>query len=574
MGILLQRAVCPLKICLDRLEANHMNKIKIGATGVLVSTLLLLSACSSSVTTLIPPQATAQPAATQPPSEPQPKTAQSLPAVAAQPALLASYEGTLETIYQQVDPSVVNIRVVQKQDTQSFSFGNFPDQLFPFSVPNLPDQQTPQYSQGLGSGFVWDAEGHIVTNNHVVDGADKVEVTFTDGLTVSAKVIGTDSYSDLAVIQVDAPSDSLKPVQVGDSNQVKVGQLAVAIGNPFGLEGTMTAGIISAIGRSLSAGSSTQAGAAYSIPDVIQTDAPINPGNSGGVLVNALGEVIGVTSAIESPVQANAGIGFAIPSALVQKVIPGLIKDGTFNHPYLGVSGTTMTPELANAMKLDENQKGALIEEITPGGPADKANLHGSDKQVDIEGSTVLVGGDVVTAVNGEPIKSMDDLIAYLFNQTEVGQKVTLTLLRDGKETQVDVTLEARPTTTNAQNSDQNQASTGVWLGIQAQPVTADIAKAMNLPEDQKGIIIGQVESGSPADKAGLRGSYKPVDINGQQVLVGGDIITSVDTAAISSVQELRDQIQNKSSGDEVILTIIRDGKTMEVSVILADQPG
>lgn len=549
-----------------------MSKKRIGVISLAVAAMLLLSACATSITTLIPSSKTEPPAASTAVQTPQPGPTAVLPAAPAQPGLLAAYEGTLENIYQQVMPSVVNIRVVQKQEAPGpdFNFGGFPSLPFPFSLPDTPSQ--PQYSQGLGSGFVWDQEGHIITNNHVVEGADKVEVTFADGRTLLATVIGTDAYSDLAVLRVEQSGDALKPVQLGDSNQVRVGQLAIAIGNPFGLEGTMTAGIVSAIGRTLTAGEAAQSRAAFSIPGVIQTDAPINPGNSGGVLVDAQGQVIGVTSAIESPVRANAGIGFAVPAALVQKVVPGLIKDGRYDHPYLGVSGVSLTPDLAKAMKLDENQRGALIQDVTPGGPADKAGMRGSDRQAQIDGQDVRVGGDVILSVNGTTINSMDDLIATIFNQTEVGQKVTLSILRDGKETQVEATLEARPSPAS-QSGKEQQSGGAVWLGVQAQPVTPEIAKAMNLPEDQQGILIMQVESGSPADQVGLRGSYKPAEINGKQALVGGDIIATVDGKEIASVQDLRDQIQQKEPGDEVSLTIVRDGETLEVSVTLAERP-
>jgi len=226
--------------------------------------------------------------------------------------LLAAYQGTLENLYATVSPSVVNIRTVTKADASNATIPQLPD--IPFF--NLPQNQQPpqQYQSALGSGFVWDAQGHIVTNNHVVNGADKIEVTFSDGTVLPATLVGADPDSDLAVIQVDAPAALLQPVRLGDSTAVKVGQLAIAIGNPFGLQGTMTTGIISAMGRSLPADES--AAVSYTIPDVIQTDAPINPGNSGGVLVDVQGQVLGVTSAIESPVRANAGIGFAIPSAI------------------------------------------------------------------------------------------------------------------------------------------------------------------------------------------------------------------------------------------------------------------
>jgi len=487
--------------------------------------------------------------------------------------LLSAYETTLENVYSQVNPSVVNIRVMQKQDVSSSGSSLLPF----FSFPGLPGgsqiPQAPQYSQALGSGFLWDQQGHIVTNNHVIDGADKVEVTYSDGTTVSAKVVGKDPDSDLAVIKVDTPANQFQPVQLADSTQVKVGQLAIAIGNPFGLQGTMTVGIVSALGRTLPVGGDNQTGLAYTIPDIIQTDAPINPGNSGGVLVNDQGQVIGVTSAIESPVQANSGIGFVIPSALVQKVVPALIKNGGFQHPYLGISGMALTPDLAKAMKLNAGQRGALIEDITPGGPADKAGLHGSDRQVTIDGRDIGVGGDIIVAVNDTPVKTMDDFIAYLTDQTEVGQKASLTVLRNGKEITLDVTLGARPATAQDSNS-ANQTNSSVWLGIQGLELMPEIARAMNLPEDQQGILVQRVEVGSPADQAGLRGSDKPVTINGLSIRVGGDVITAIDSQNITTVNELQDFLMKAVPGQIITLSILRDGKQVDLPLVLTQNPG
>jgi serine protease Do len=247
-------------------------------------------------------------------------------------------------------------------------------------------------------------------------------------------------------VKVELPAAQLHPVQLADSTQVKVGQLAVAIGNPFGLENTMTVGFVSALQRSLRAESESIEGPSYTIPDIIQTDAPINPGNSGGVLVDNQGQVIGVTAAIASPVRASAGIGFAIPTAIVQEVVPVLIEKGRYAHPWLGISGTTLDPDLAQAMKLETDQHGALVIDVTPGGPADKAGLRGSDQKITVDGEERRVGGDVVVAIDGQPVETFDDLVTYLVRSTEVGEKVTLTVLRDGEQTQVRVTLEARPT--------------------------------------------------------------------------------------------------------------------------------
>ena len=362
---------------------------------------------------------------------------------------VADWESELEGIYTQVNPSVVAIDVIEGLQ------GNVPNSRVPGFRFGQPQQ--PQAQSALGSGFVWDSAGHIVTNNHVIDGATSISVTFSDGTIASAKVVGVDPASDLAVIQVNLPAGQLHPVQVGDSTQIKVGQFAVAIGNPFGEQNTMTTGIISALGRSLPVNNGAAQGPSYTIPDVIQTDAPINPGNSGGVLLNAAGQVVGVTSAIESPAGSSAGIGFAIPSAIVQKVIPALIKTGHYDHSYLGISGTTLTPSLAQAMGLKADQRGALVSSVAAGGPSDKAGLRGSNQQATVDGEAVIVGGDVITAINGQPVKNFDDLIAYLSRSTEVNQTVTLTILRGGTETTVQVTLSARPASTSALDSGANR---------------------------------------------------------------------------------------------------------------------
>ena len=490
--------------------------------------------------------------------------------------LLAALQENLEGIYARVNPSVVNIRVVQKEEVTAPTFPEVPGFPFPFSEPPTTPQGPQEFfRQGAGSGFVWDNEGHIVTNNHVVADADKISVTFYDGTTVSGEVVGTDPDSDLAVVKVDAPADRLRPVQVADSTQVKIGHLAVAIGNPFALEGTMTVGFVSALGRLLPVESQIGQAPGYSIPDVIQTDAPINPGNSGGVLVDDQGQVIGVTSAIISPVGASVGIGFAIPSAIVGKVVPVLIKGGHYEHPWLGVSGISLNPDLADSMELKSDQRGALVVDVVPGGPADEAGLHGSDRQVTIEGQDVRVGGDVIVALDGQAVKEFDDVIAYLVRATEVGQKVTLTVLRNGKEETIQVTLAARPESEASQQEEaEREQSGGAWLGIAGQTLTPEVAQAMDLAEDQQGVLVGQVEVGSPADQAGLRGSYMPVTVNGQSVLVGGDVITALDGQAVSRMEDLQGLIRQAEAGQEVTLTVLRDGQQLQVPVTLAERPG
>lgn len=478
--------------------------------------------------------------------------------------IVGAMQTTLENIYNQVRPSVVSISVITQQSTQS----QIPSPFFGF--PGLPNQQqTPQYGQALGSGFVWDKQGHIVTNNHVVAGATKIEVSFSDGTTVPATVVGTDPDNDLAVIKVNVPASQLQPVTMGNSQQVKVGQMVVAIGNPFGEQWTMTSGIVSGLGRTLPAGNNQNAtGPQYTIPDIIQTDAPINPGNSGGVLTDLNGKVLGVTSAIESPVRASSGVGFVIPSAIVQKEVPVLIKSGHYDHPYLGISGTTLTSELAKAMNLSADQKGALVEQVTAGGPAAKAGIIASSRQVQISGQNIPVGGDVITAVNGQTVKSMDDLIAYLNDNTSAGQTVTLTVLRNGKQISVDVTLGIRPGSQSNQTA-TTQSVGQLQLGILGVGLNAQIAQAMNLPSNQQGVLIEQVSAGSPADKAGLRGSYMPATINGQQVLVGGDVITAIDNQSVAQPSDIQAYLAQAQAGQQLNLSILRGGQQMQVSVTL-----
>ena len=568
---------------------------------------VLLSACSgqsifSSVGASLPALTqtlaqSAQPQVTAQPTVPQPVQGAAVP----QSEAIAAFQGTLESIYQNVNPSVVNIRILQSatgmeglmpgnQDLPEMPF-NFP---FPFNDPGnqdqqgqqapeqqspeqqAPDQSTPQYNQGAGSGFVWDQAGHIVTNNHVVDGAEKVEVTFSDGTTVPATVVGKDVNTDLAVIKVDVSADKLRPIQLADSTQVKVGQLAVAIGNPFGLEGTMTVGIISSMGRTLPVAEGTQARQSYSIPNIIQTDAPINPGNSGGVLVDSQGALIGVTAAIESPVRANAGIGFAIPSVTVQKVVPELIAKGSYEHPWIGISAMDLTPDLAKAMNLNADQRGALVEEVVAGGPAEMAGLRASDKQHTLDGQNVKIGGDVIVAVDGTPIKGMSELIAYLADHTSVGQQIVVSVLRDSQKTDVDLTLGKRPGAEENKAVAQTQPGKNqpnAWLGIRGADVTAGLAEAAKLPSDVKGVLVQQVENNSPAEKAGLRGGTESVTVNGEQVMVGGDVITAIDGQAVSGIQSLRNILAKHNSGDNVSLEVLRDGQLVALQVTLASYP-
>ena len=533
-----------------------MKKTNLWLVAVLLVSLVALSACSMPQLSNV---AAAQSATAAP-------TATAL-AVAQSPdqaSAVADLEGTLEQIYAQVNPSVVSVSVVLTSTVSSS-----------IQIPGFPSlPQTTQPQQVQGSGFVWDTQGHIITNNHVVEDANKISVMFYDDTIVPAEIVGTDPDSDLAVIKVDVPADELKPVQMADSTQVQVGELAIAIGNPFALQNTMTMGIVSALGRTLPTESNSTDGLSYSIPDIIQTDAPINPGNSGGVLVDDTGKVIGVTAAIESSTNSSAGIGFVIPSQIVQKVVPALIDTGHYDQPWIGISGTSLVPDLATAMGLESDQRGALVFDVTAGSPADKAGLQGSTKQVTINGQTAFVGGDVIVGVDGQPVRNFEDLVAYLANSTTVGQTITLSVLRDGKETQIDLTLAARPSSPPATTQTESSSTTGAYLGIVGLTVTPDIAQAMDLPTDQGGVLVEQIQQGSPADEAGLQGSFQPATINGQQLLLGGDVIVAVDGQAIASFEDLSAFLQQAEPGQEAALTLLRDGNQVEVSVTLAARFG
>ncbi len=323
-------------------------------------------------------------------------------------------------VYKEVGPSVVNIttRVVE----YTFFFGPVP-------------------SEGAGSGFLWDREGHIVTNYHVIEGAQSIEVSFSEEDVMPAKVVGADPPNDLAVLKVERVPPGLIPLseRLGDSDTLQVGQRAIAIGNPFGrFDRTLTAGVISALNRTLETGENRR------LRRAIQTDAAINRGNSGGPLLDGDGRLIGVNTAIYSPSGTSAGIGFAIPVNTVKRVVPVLIELGRYPHPWLGAIGYAITPRLAQALRLPVDQ-GLLIARIYRGSPAHKAGLRGATRQVVIGNSLVLIGGDIIVAVDGQPVKDWDELEDYLELEKQVGDTVTLTILRDGQEMQVEVTLEEAP---------------------------------------------------------------------------------------------------------------------------------
>jgi S1-C subfamily serine protease len=310
------------------------------------------------------------------------------------------------------------------------------------SVVQITDSsETNALESRLGSGFVYDNNGHIITNYHVVNGGGRLDVTFLDGTVYRASLIGSDPFTDLAVLYVqDVPSEKLVPLPLADSTQIRVGEQVAAIGNPFGLSGSMSAGIVSGLGRLIP----SQEAGSFSIPDVIQTDAPINPGNSGGPLLNMRGEVIGINSAIFSTTGQFAGVGFAIPSNTMTKVVPALITNGSFTHPWLGVSGTDMTPGIAQALGLEE-PRGFLVIDVVAGSPAASAGIRGGDQETTVDGRPIQLGGDVIVSIDDRQVRKIDDILVYLQREKTVGDELSLTVLRDGSLHEITATLAARP---------------------------------------------------------------------------------------------------------------------------------
>ncbi|MFL6400470.1 MAG: S1C family serine protease [Nitrososphaeraceae archaeon] len=303
----------------------------------------------------------------------------------------------------------------------------------------------------LGSGFVYDNQGHIVTNYHVVTGTKKADVTFTDGNTYSANVVGKDPNSDLTVLQITGgfSQENVIPLPLANSSAVRPGEQVIAIGNPFGLSGTITTGIVSAKGRLL-----PNSDTGFSIPDAIQTDAAVNPGNSGGPLLNTQGQVIGMNTAIFSSTGVYSGVGFAIPSNTIAKEVQLLIKNGSYAHPWLGISGGKITPDIATAVGLPSNYKGVIVASTQPDSPAEKAGLKGLSQD---DSGTSSQTGDIITAVDGHPVRQIDDIISYIDSYKNVGDNIKLTVNRDGQIMDMTATLEARPQTNPSSSSSEDQ---------------------------------------------------------------------------------------------------------------------
>jgi len=303
---------------------------------------------------------------------------------------------------------------------------------------NTIRNQTMNETGGVGSGFVFDKMGHIITNAHVIEGSTKTVVTFLDGRSYNAEIIGMDEYTDIGVIKVNADLKLLRPLSLGDSSNLNVGEPITAIGNPFGLSGSMTSGIVSQMGRLLPSGSG------YSIPDVIQTDAAINPGNSGGPLLNMRGNIVGINTAIQSTTGEFTGVGFAIPSQTVAKIVPILIDEGEYKHPWIGISGRDIDPDTANVLGL-KDALGFLIITVVENSPAEDAGLRGSDKTIEVDGKEYPVGGDIIVAVDGMDVRKIDDILVHLQRVKTIGDEMNLEILRDGRTTNVTVILQERP---------------------------------------------------------------------------------------------------------------------------------
>ena len=360
-----------------------------------------------------------------------------------------SSSSSLANVFKRVENSVVQITSTRSDPNQVTIINGVP---------------ATGRSTALGSGFVYDNQGHIITNHHVIDGATTADVTFTDGNTYSAKVIGKDPDADIAVLQItdNFSEEKVMPLPVANSSSLRPGDQLIAIGNPFGLSGTITTGIVSGEGRLL-----PNPDTGFSIPNIIQTDAPINPGNSGGPLLNIQGQVIGMNTAILSRTGSYSGVGFAIPSNTIAKEVPVLIKGGTYAHPWLGIAGGKITPDIVQIASLPRNYKGVVVGSVQPGSPADKAGIQALTQ--DMAGSNTRIG-DIITSIDGHPTRQIDDIINYVDSNKNVGDNVKLTINRNGQTTDVAATLQARPDTISQQQQQPQQPGLGPIPGLPQLP--------------------------------------------------------------------------------------------------------
>ncbi len=431
-------------------------------------------------------------------------------------------------LVNRIGPSVVNIRaekVVRTQDMfgppmEGGPFGQ-QDPFQEFYRRFFGDQAPREYrQQGLGSGFVIEENGFILTNNHVVEGSNDIEVNFKDNRSYQAQIVGRDPKTDLALIKIE-PEEPLQTMPLGDSDNIEVGDWVVAVGSPFGLGDTVTAGIVSAKFRRI--------GGAYD--DYIQTDASINPGNSGGPLVNAQGQAIGVNTAIFSRGGGNIGIGFAIPINIAKDLIPQL-KKGEVIRGWLGVGIQEITRELQNTLELD-TRDGALVSHVTEGSPAANAGIQ---------------RGDVIVSFDGQEVKQMHEL-PYIVANTPVGKEVTVEILRDGQRRRLKVEI-AKLEEESVQASAQEEAATPK-LGLSVNDITPEMAQKYNLPTAE-GVVVLQVLPGSPAERAGMQ---------------AGDIILEIGRENVSDVAGFKRKLEEYEEGKTILLLVQREGTTVYVTV-------
>ena len=454
------------------------------------------------------------------------------PAIMADTSAPLTARASYADVVDKVTPAVVTVRSEKKTtaQTQESPFSSDPllKQFFGGRMPQMQQQQSPQIERGLGSGVIVESNGTILTNNHVVDGASLVKVDLPDKRTFTAKVVGTDPASDLAVLKIEA--DNLPTLTLGDSDKVRVGDVVLAVGNPLGLRQTVTSGIISAKGRQtgLSDGS---------FEDFLQTDAPINHGNSGGALVNVNGELVGINSQILSPSGGGSiGLGFSIPSNMAKSVMAQLLKDGKVHRGMLGVGIQDVTSDLANSFGLKE-VRGVLINSITPNSPADKAGI----KQ-----------GDVIVNFNGAKINDNNDLRNRVA-QTAPNSEATIGIIRSGGEQSFKVTLaefQPKKDASDDEKDSPNAEPTQGKLGLSLTPLTPQIASQLDIKDASGGLVVADVQSGSPADEAGIQ---------------KGDVILQINRQDVKTIAEVK-AATAKSKGNSVLILISRNGRTLFVT--------
>jgi Do/DeqQ family serine protease len=429
-------------------------------------------------------------------------------------------------VVAKVTPAVVTIRVESKAQAQ---FTQLPFEGTPFGdlfgQRGRGGRQMPAPTQrGLGSGVIVNQDGYILTNNHVVDNATKIQVELSDRRVVDAKVIGVDPASDLAVIKIE--NKGLPVLPLGDSSAMRVGDIVLAVGNPLGVGQTVTMGIVSAKGRSTNTGDG-------SYEDFLQTDAPINQGNSGGALVNTSGELIGINSQIMSPSGGNIGIGFAVPSNMAKNVMEQLIANGRVHRSRLGVTVQGMTSDLAAGFGLSKAD-GALVSDVTPGGAADKAGIK---------------RGDVILGYQGRPVIDTNSFRNEIAS-TKPGSTVTLSVMRDGKTSDIKATLEESPDAKNARGGDEGEARGGSGkFGMTVEPLTPEIARQLDIDRDTKGVVISDIDPSGAAASAGLR---------------EGDVIQQVNGKSVRSAEDVRSAL-NAASDKPAVLLIARGAATVFV---------